>query len=80
MPVQKFKSFEDAEKALWNFEPDEAYFERVRKLFEFAQNLNPIRYPHGVFKYKSIEDASRQSEEWILTHAKNKSFQNATKP
>lgn len=69
MPVFKYKTYEEAEKALWNFEPDEAYFHRIVKLFEFAQKLNPVHYPHGVFKYRSIEDANRQSEEWQRDHS-----------
>lgn len=68
MPVSKFKTYEEAEKALWNFDPDETYFLRVVKLFEFAQKLNPVHYPHGVFKYKRIEDANKQTEEWLTEH------------
>lgn len=70
MPVYKYKTFEAAKKALWNFFPDEAYFKRVAELWKFADQLSPIRYPHGVFKFKSIEDANRQRNEWELAHAK----------
>ena len=73
MPVYKYKTLEDAEKALWNFEPDESYYERVAKLFEFSQKLNPIRFPKGVFKYKTLEEANRQRDQWVLEHIKNKS-------
>ena len=81
MPVSKFRTYEEAEKALWNFEPDEAYFQRVVRLFEFAQKLNPVHYPHGVFKYKSIEDANKQSEEWLIEHClkKNPNTKEGTK-
>lgn len=72
MPVFKFKTFEKAEKALWNFHPDEAYFLRIIKLFEFAQRLNPVCYPRGIFKYRSIEDANKQSEEWLSKHCLNR--------
>lgn len=70
MPVYKYKTFEEAERALWNFFPDEAYFKRVAELWDFADKLCPIRYPQGVFKYKSIEEAYSQRTEWELAHAK----------
>ena len=70
MPVYKYKTFEEAERALWNFNLDEAYFSRVAELWEFANTLCPITYPKGIFKYRSIEEANRQRYEWELTHAK----------
>lgn len=72
MPVYKYKTFEEAEKALWNFEPDEAYFERVRQLFALAQQLNPVRCPRGVFKFKTIEEANKHRDESILSHCLEK--------
>jgi hypothetical protein len=70
MPVDKFKNFEDAEKALWNFNPDGAYFKRVAELWAFADQLNPIVYPKGIFKFKNLEEANRQRYELALAHAK----------
>lgn len=63
MPVQKFSTFEDAEKALVINEPNEAYFKRVAQLFKFANKLNPIKWPKGIFKFKTIEEANRHREE-----------------
>jgi len=70
MPVYKYKTFEEAERALWNFHPDEAYFKRVAELWDFADKLCPIRCPQGVFKFRSIEEANEQRDEWELAHAK----------
>lgn len=70
MPVQKFKTFEEAERALWNFHPDEAYFKQVRALWNFANKINPIAYPRGIFKFKSMEEANRHREKIELEHAK----------
>jgi len=61
MPVQKFKTFEEAEKALWNFKPDDAYLARIAELWDFATKLNPISYPKGIFKFKTIEEANKQT-------------------
>ena len=70
MPIYKFKSFEAAERALWNFHPDEAYFDRVAELWEFANELNPISYPRGIFKFQNIEQANEHREKFELAHAK----------
>lgn len=70
MPIYKYKTFEDAERALWNFKPDEKYLERVAELWEFANELNPINYPRGIFKFKSIEEANRHREMIEIAHAK----------
>ena len=70
MPIYKYKTFEEAERALWNFHPDEAYYKRVAELWDFADKLNPIKYPAGIFKFKTIEEANRHREEIELAHAK----------
>jgi hypothetical protein len=75
MPIQKFKTFEEAEKALWCPKPDENYYKRIRNLFELAYNLNQPNHPQGIFKYKTIEEANKQREEWIMENAKKKHYE-----
>ncbi len=70
MPVYKYKTFEDAEKALWCFNPDKEYFKRVAELWNFANKLNPVKYPKGIFKFKTLEEANRHREEIELAHAR----------
>jgi len=70
MPVSKYKTFEEAERSLWNFHPDEAYFDHLAQLWAFANTLSPIDYPKGIFKYRSIEEANKHREEVELAHAK----------
>jgi hypothetical protein len=70
MPIQKFKTFDDAEKALWNFHPDDNYYRRVAELWDFANKLNPITHPRGIFKFKTIEEANQHREQIELEHAK----------
>jgi hypothetical protein len=72
MPVQKFKTFEEAEKALWKIKPDDTYLARVAELWDFANKLNPISYPKGVFKFKTIEEANKHREEVELAQARKK--------
>lgn len=70
MPVYKYKTFEEAERALWNFSPNGEYYHRVSELWNFANQLNPIVYPSGVFKFKTLEDANRHRENIEIEHAK----------
>lgn len=71
MPVYKYNSFEEAEQALWNAAPpDERYFERVRQLWNLAEQINRIRYPRGIFKFTTIEEANAHREAIEVAHAK----------
>jgi hypothetical protein len=70
MPVYKYKSFDGADKALWNFHPDEEYFKQVAELWRFANKLSPITYPPGIFKFRTIEEANQHRYEVELAHAK----------
>ncbi len=70
MPVQKFKTFEDAREALWNFHPDEAYYKQVAELWNTADKISPIKYPRGIFKFKTIEDANKHRRDIEIANAR----------
>lgn len=79
MPVFRYKTFKEAEWALWNFYPDESYFHKVAELWEFANKLCPISYPKGIFKFRIIEEANKHRNEWELDNAKKlRSEKNST--
>ncbi|NIA28381.1 MAG: hypothetical protein GWP06_00535 [Actinobacteria bacterium] len=69
MPIHKYKTFAEAEQALWNFHPDDAYYSRLEELWDFADRLCPIHYPRGIFKFRTIEEANKHREEFELEHA-----------
>ena len=71
MPIYKYKTFQDAEKALWNLEPDENYYKHASELWEIANQLSPVTYPRGIFKFRNIEDANKHREEWEIKNAIN---------
>lgn len=48
MPIYTYKSFEEAERALWNFNPDEEYYRQVSQLFQLAFSLNPPKNTPGI--------------------------------
>jgi len=70
MPVYKYKTFEEADRALWNFHPDETYFRKVADLWNFAGRLLPISYPKGIFKFQNMEEANKHRDQFELEHAK----------
>ena len=58
MPVQKFRSIEEMNKAP---EPSsqEPSFERFVRLCAQYWAIAPKQYPRGVFKFRSIEEAQK---------------------
>jgi len=62
MPVYKFKSFEEAHRALWNFSPDKNYYSRIRGLFRLAYHLLPPKPRPGIHKYRTLEEAHKDRQ------------------
>ncbi|MBC8419987.1 MAG: hypothetical protein KJ573_09990 [Proteobacteria bacterium] len=61
MPIEKFRTFEAARRALWCFEPDAEYYRKVADHFNLGRKLCPRNCPKGVFKYRSVSEADRNS-------------------
>lgn len=57
MPVQKFRSMDEARRALWLETDDPRIFERMSRLGKMARSRRPIR--RGVTRLRSIEEAKR---------------------
>jgi hypothetical protein len=69
MPVQKFKTFEEAERALWNFNPDSDYYKKLREFYKLFSRLSKFSYPKGVFKFHSLEEAEEHKMNAIINAA-----------
>lgn len=57
MPVYKFRSFDDARRALWLVPEDPRIGVRMRRLAEMARSRRPVR--RGVTRIRTIEEAKR---------------------
>jgi hypothetical protein len=68
--IQKFSTFQEADEAVYCFEPDREYFERIASLWDFVDWVCPGKYSRGIFRYRSIEEANEQAEEWLQANAK----------
>ena len=60
--IQKFKSFEEARRALWNFNPDKEYYEKVDKFFELAFKLVKTKEKPGIKKFRTLEEFNKYKE------------------
>jgi hypothetical protein len=61
MPVQKFRSIEEMNKAALPADR-EPHFERFLRHCARYWAIAPKRYPRGVFKFRNIEEAQKARE------------------
>ncbi len=64
MPLYRFKSMEDARRALWSASNAADLAQRIRKLWKFYARLAPRRIASGVTRFHSIEEANRHRATW----------------
>lgn len=60
MPVSKFRTLDEARRALWTDPGDPGIIVRLKRLGELAR---PIARPRGVFRYRSIVEAKERKRE-----------------
>ena len=65
MTVTKFRSFEDARRALWVDAGDPSLASRLRNLWSFSSRIADVSAPAGVQKFRSIEEADEEREERV---------------
>jgi hypothetical protein len=71
VPVQKFRDFAEADRALACDPNDPRLTRRIRRLWEFARRLtSPPPFPRGVHKYRSLEEADAARHRWEGEHVR----------
>ena len=72
MPVYKFRTLDEARRALVKAPADEALPQRIAGVWALADRLFRRRWPAGVYRYRSPEDADRQRREWSAVASRKK--------
>ncbi len=65
MPVQRFRTFDDARRDLWVAPGDPKLLARIRSLWEFSARLAPSNMPRGLRKFRTIEEANQERDHWM---------------
>ena len=65
MPVERFRDFDAARRALWVAPDDPNLAARIRRLWRISSRLVPLGIPRGVRKFRRIEDANRERDAWV---------------
>ncbi len=64
MPVRKFRSVTEMEGNTWRQPGDPNLYRAIRGTWDFARKTLEPRFPPGVYKHRSIEDADRERQRW----------------
>ncbi len=64
MPVKKFRDVAEMDGNTWRQPGDPDLFRAMRACWTFAAKTTQPRFPPGVHKNRSIEDAERRRETW----------------
>lgn len=65
MPVTRFRSFEEARRALWIPKGDPRLDTVIPFVWELGRELaGPCPFPRGVTKFRSIEEANEDRKKW----------------
>jgi hypothetical protein len=70
MPLQRFRDFDEARRALWVQPGDPSLVPRIRSLWEFARRLAPGAPPRGLRRFRTIEEANAERDEWVAARVR----------
>lgn len=65
MPIQRYRDFEDARRALWVDSSDPTLPDRLRRLWRFTARLIASSAPRGVQRFHTIDEANAERERRI---------------
>jgi hypothetical protein len=67
VPVRRFRSVEamkDMKDSVWREPGDPGLWRAIERVWRFAAETCPLRFPPGVYRHRSIEEAKQQRERW----------------
>jgi hypothetical protein len=63
VPVKRYRSVEDMREP-WREREDPRLWAAISGVWKFAQMTCPLKFPRGVYKHRSMEEANRLREQW----------------
>lgn len=79
MPVQRFRTFDDARRALWCDRDDPSLYRRIARLWATSSRLVPRAIPRGVRMFRSIEESNRERDAWVSARVRSLRLERARK-
>jgi hypothetical protein len=64
MPIRKLQKLPDVDESVWLSPDDPRLWRTIKAVWALSARLCPPRFPSGVYKHRTIEDANRQTEAW----------------
>ena len=64
MPVKKFRDVREMEGNSWHDPADPRLFEAIRAVWKLAARSTRPRFPPGVYKHRTIEQANDNQQNW----------------
>lgn len=64
MPIRRFRDVSEMEGSTWREPGDPELFRAIRSTWDFAQRTTSPRFPPGVHRHPSKEDAEATRETW----------------
>jgi hypothetical protein len=64
VPLRKYRSVEEMPAPRWREPLDPQNLRLAGDLSSLATRLRPRRFPPGLHKFRSVEEAGRQRERW----------------
>ena len=65
MPLQRFRDFDEARRALWIARGKNGLAARIRSVWAFARRLAPGSAPRGLRRFRTPEEAEHERAAWI---------------
>ncbi len=78
MPVRKFRTLLEAEDSLWYESGDPRLWKAIAGVWDFGRRTTGYRFPPGVYKLRSVEEANKLHDEW--EQANFESYQRRLRP
>ena len=64
MPIRKFRDVSEMDDGPWYERTDPSLHRAIARVWSFAMRTCALRFPPGVYRHQSFEEADAQREQW----------------